>query len=66
MLHAIPCMVCVGMGDQGTAYFSPWVNVHISLCAIDTIAVKFKEGMSTDRMHSLKVDSEHRQAKEVV
>ena len=56
----------MGMGDQGTLYFSPRVNVHVSLCAIDTIAVKFKEGMSTDRVHYLKVDSQHLGGKEVV
>ena len=49
----------MGMGDQGTVYFSPRINVHVSLCAIDAIAVKFKEGMSADRVHLLKVDSEH-------
>ena len=49
----------MGMGDQGTVYFSPWVNVYVSLCAIDAIAIELKKGMSTDRVHKLKVDSEH-------
>ena len=54
------------MGDQGTVYFSPRVNVYVSLCAIDTVAVEFKEGMFTDRVHYLKVNSEHQGAKEIV
>ena len=49
----------MGMGYQGTIYFSPRINIHVSLCAIDTIAVEFKERMSADRVHYLKVDSEH-------